>query len=136
MDGGLSVPNDAERFRVWPGANVTGSVIGENGVTIQPYDQNVWASTFDYQKRNAKRSLEVFRFLRENNLAMLKQIPPPAWENYGMHLERGKETLAHLTRMFAGHDTNHVLQVERIAKQLKSARSKSAKSRSKAKKRR
>jgi hypothetical protein len=38
-----------------------------------------------------------------------------------MHAERGKETIAHLARMFAGHDTNHVLQVERIAAQLKSA---------------
>ena len=41
-----------------------------------------------------------------------------------MHLERGKETVAHLTRMFAGHDTNHVLQIERIVKQLKSAKKK------------
>ena len=31
-----------------------------------------------------------------------------------MHAERGKETIAHLARMFAGHDTNHVLQVEGI----------------------
>ena len=59
--------------------------------------------------------------LRENNLAMLKAIPPEKWDNYGMHAERGKETIAHLSRMFAGHDTNHVLQVEGIASQLKSA---------------
>jgi HD superfamily phosphodiesterase len=38
-----------------------------------------------------------------------------------MHAERGKETIAHLARMFAGHDTNHILQVERIAGELKSA---------------
>ena len=107
------------------------SVVGENGITIQPFDQNAWASAFDYQQRDAKRSLEVFRILRENNLAMLKELSPQTWENYGMHLERGKETMAHLTRMFAGHDTNHLLQVERIRKQLKSA-----KSRSKARKRR
>jgi len=117
------------------------SVIGENGITIQPFDQDAWASSFDYQKRDPKRSLEVFRLLRENNLAMLREVAPERWENYGMHLERGKETIAHLTRMFAGHDTNHLLQVERIVKQLKSAksgaaRSGSAKSRSKAKKRR
>jgi len=104
------------------------SVIGENGITIQPFDQDAWASAFDYQKRNAKRSLEIFRVLRENNLTMLKEISPQTWENYGMHLERGKETIAHLTRMWAGHDTNHVLQVERIVKQVKSAKSGSAKS--------
>jgi len=105
------------------------SVIGENGITIQPFDQDAWASAFNYRDRDAKRSLETFRVLRENNLAMLKEISKETWDNYGMHLERGKESIAHLTRMFAGHDTNHILQVERIVKQLKSAKSKAKKKR-------
>lgn len=105
------------------------SVIGENGITIQPFDQDSWASAFQYQKRDARRSLELFRVLRENNLTMLNELPRETWENYGMHLERGKETIAHLTRMFAGHDTNHLLQVERIVKQLKSAKKKTGKRR-------
>jgi hypothetical protein len=100
------------------------SVIGENGVTTQPFDQDAWASVFQYGKRDARRSLEVFRVLRENNLAMLKEIPRETWDNYGMHLERGKETVAHMTRMFAGHDTNHMLQIERIVKQLKAQKRK------------
>ena len=95
------------------------SVIGQDGITIQPFDQDSWASAFQYQKRDAKHSLEVFRVLRENNLAMLKEIPREAWNHHGMHLERGKETITHLTRMFAGHDTNHVVQVERIVAELK-----------------
>jgi hypothetical protein len=100
------------------------SVIGENGITIQPFDQDAWASAFEYRERDPRHSLETFRILRENNLAMLKEISPETWQNYGMHLERGKETIAHLVRMFAGHDTNHLLQVERIVKQLKSAKKK------------
>ena len=100
------------------------SVIGENGITIQPFDQDAWASVFNYHGRDTKGSLEVFRVLRENNLAMLKEIPKEIWDNYGMHLERGKESIAHLARMFAGHDTNHVLQVERIAKEVKAAKKK------------
>src|SRR3954447_19160163 len=87
------------------------SVIGENGITIQPFDQDAWASVFNYRERDARRSLELFRVLRENNLAMLQEIPRATWENYGMHQERGKESIAHLARMFAGHDTNHMLQV-------------------------
>jgi hypothetical protein len=100
------------------------SVIGENGITIQPFDQDAWASAFQYGKRDARRSLEMFRILRENNLAMLKEIPRETWDNYGMHLERGKETVAHLTRMFAGHDTNHILQIERIVKEMKTRKRK------------
>lgn len=98
------------------------SAIGQSGVTIQPFDQNTWASIFEYGKRDAKLSLEVFGILRENNLAMLKALPREAWENYGMHLERGKETVTHMARMFAGHDTNHAKQVEAIAADLKKKR--------------
>jgi hypothetical protein len=95
------------------------SVIGASGTTIQPFDQDAWAAAFDYAKRDPKQSLEVFRVMRENNLAMLKALPRDRWESYGMHLERGKETLVHLTRMFAGHDANHILLVERIVGELK-----------------
>lgn len=102
------------------------SVLGANGTTIQAFDQDAWASVFQYSKRNVGQSLEVFRVLRENNLAMLKALPPESWDNYGMHAERGKETIAHLARMFAGHDTNHILQIESIATHLKSARQKSS----------
>jgi hypothetical protein len=103
------------------------SIVGANGTTIQPFDQDAWVAAFQYGKRDPKQSVELFRVLRENNLAMLKALPHEAWDNYGMHLERGKETIAHLTRMFAGHDRNHVLQVEGIVGQLKSAQRKKKK---------
>jgi hypothetical protein len=97
-------------------------IVGASGTTIQPYDQDVWASAFQYSKRDAKQSVEVFRVLRENNLAMLKALPRESWEHFGMHQERGKETVAHVVRMFAGHDANHVKQIEGIKAQLKKKR--------------
>jgi hypothetical protein len=33
-----------------------------------------------------------------------------------MHQERGKETITHIVRMFAGHDLNHIAQIEQIKK--------------------
>src|SRR5580658_6232412 len=102
------------------------SVIGANGTAIQAFDQDAWASVFQYGKRDPRQSLEVFQVLRENNLTMLKALPPESWDSYGMHAERGKETIAHLARMFAGHDTNHIRQIENIAAQLKSANQKNA----------
>jgi uncharacterized damage-inducible protein DinB len=92
-------------------------IIGSNGVPIQAFDQDVWAETFAYSSRDPRVSLETFRVLRENNLRMLKALPKQLWENYGMHQERGKETIAHIVRMFAGHDLNHLAQVEKIAQQ-------------------
>ena len=91
-------------------------ILGNNGVSLQPFDQDVWAETFAYARRDPTTSLETFRVLRENNLRMLKALPKNLWENYGMHQERGKETLTHIVRMFAGHDLNHLAHVEKIAK--------------------
>jgi uncharacterized damage-inducible protein DinB len=91
------------------------SIAGNNGAPVQAYDQNVWAEAFDYAHRDPKLSLETFRALRENNLRMLKALPKNLWENYGMHQERGKESISHLVDMFAGHDLNHLAQVEKIA---------------------
>ena len=91
-------------------------IIGNNGAPLQPFDQDVWANTFAYGKRDPAQSLEAFRVLRENNLAMLKALPKELWENYGMHQERGKESIAHIVRMYAGHDVNHLAQIEKIAK--------------------
>jgi hypothetical protein len=86
----------------------------------------VWAEAFEYGRRDPKVSLETFRVLRENNIRMLKALPKNLWENHGIHSERGKETVAHLVKMFAGHDLNHLAQVEKIAKAGGSKRKKAA----------
>jgi uncharacterized damage-inducible protein DinB len=93
------------------------SILGSNGISLQAFDQDAWAETFAYSRCDPKVSLETFRVLRENNLRMLKALPKNLWENYGMHQERGKETITHIVRMFAGHDLNHLAQVEKIAKE-------------------
>jgi hypothetical protein len=47
----------------------------------------------------------------------LEAIPKNLWDNYGMHEERGRESIAHIVRMLAGHDLNHLKQVEGIVKE-------------------
>jgi uncharacterized damage-inducible protein DinB len=92
------------------------SIIGSSGIPVQAFNQDVWAERLDYAGQDAKESLETFGVLRANNLRMLKALPPDLWENYGMHQERGRESIRHLVAMFAGHDLNHLGQIERIAK--------------------
>lgn len=89
-------------------------MLSNNSVPIQAYDQDLWATTFDYPHRDPKQSVEMFRVLRENNLALLKSVPRKLWDNFGMHQERGKETVSHMVRMVAGHDLNHLRQIEAI----------------------
>jgi len=109
---------DAELVRGWR----MRLVIAENGATIQAFDQDVWARIFDYRRRDPRISLEMFRVLRESNLALLKSLPKKLWENYGLHQERGKESLTRIVQMFAGHDLNHLRQVEEIAGQARKAK--------------
>jgi hypothetical protein len=92
-------------------------ILGANGTPIQAFDQDAWAQTFNYRRRDPKSSLEAFHMLRQNNLRLLKSLPRNLWQNYGMHSERGKETVEHIVRMMAGHDLNHLKQVETMAKE-------------------
>jgi DinB superfamily len=89
-------------------------VLSTNGAHLQAYDQDAWASTFDYARRDPRQSLERYRVLRDANLALLKNIPKPLWDNYGVHQERGNESVTHIVRMTAGHDVNHLRQVENL----------------------
>ena len=87
------------------------SILNSNGTPIQAFDQDAWAQTSNYARQDPKKSVALFRALRAENLALLKSIPKEKWENYGMHAERGKETIAHIFRLIAGHDLNHLGQV-------------------------
>jgi hypothetical protein len=51
---------------------------------------------------------------RESNLTLLKVLQAEQWEHYGMHAERGKETVSRVVEMTAGHDINHLRQIEKI----------------------
>src|ERR1700761_8053186 len=94
-------------------------ILTNNAISIQAYDQDAWAKTFNYAKRDPRESLANYRTLREANLALLKSVPRKLWDNYGIHQERGNESVSHVVRMVAGHDLNHLQQIEKI---LRSAR--------------
>jgi DinB family protein len=87
-------------------------ILGTNGISVQAFDQDAWANTFDYAHRDPQASIELFRVLRAANVALLKSVPKKLWDNYGVHQERGNESITHMTRLMAGHDLNHLRQIE------------------------
>jgi len=87
-------------------------ILGAPGTPIAAFDQDSWVTSGHYEKRDPRKSVEQFRVLREANLALLKSLKPEQWKHYGMHSERGQETIEHIVRMFAGHDVNHIRQIE------------------------
>ena len=89
-------------------------ILGAPGTPIAAFDQDSWVTSGHYAKRDPRKSVEQFRVLREANLVLLKSLTPEQWKHYGMHTERGQESIEHMTRMFAGHDVNHLGQIESI----------------------
>jgi hypothetical protein len=90
------------------------SILGAPGTPVQAYDQNAWVIAGHYEKRAPRKSIELHRVVREANLALLKSLSPNQWKHYGHHAERGEESIEHMVRMVAGHDINHLGQIERI----------------------
>jgi len=96
-------------------------ILGSPGTPILAYDQDKWAVSGHYDQRETRESIELFRVLRERNLALLRSLTPEQWKHFGVHSERGQESVEHMVRMFAGHDLNHLRQIERILASKRSA---------------
>ena len=90
------------------------AILGAPGTPVQAFDQDAWVAAGHYAKRDARKSLEQFRVLRETNLALYKMLSAEQWKHYGMHAERGEESVERIVQMLAGHDINHLEQVERL----------------------
>lgn len=88
-------------------------VVGSNGIGIQGFDQDAWAER--YGTADLDVALAAFRAQRAANLAMYRALTPEQWEHYGMHSERGKETARRIVQLCAGHDINHLRQLEAMS---------------------
>ena len=89
-------------------------ILGAPGIAITGFDQDSWVTSGHYDKRDPRKSLEQFRVVRDANLALLKSLTPEQWKHWGMHSERGQESIERIVTLFAGHDLNHLRQIEAI----------------------
>ena len=86
---------------------------------IQPFDQDLWAAP--YQKLSAGQALQTFSILREWNLALARSLPPEKFAKEATHPERGPMTFGIIIETMAGHDLNHLRQVEALGRSFPSA---------------
>src|SRR5687768_10902791 len=93
-------------------------ILSAPGTAIQAFDQDVWASTGRYSTRDIIDSLALYRTLRFANLKLLQSLTREEWDMFGVHAERGVESLRDIAMYFAGHDINHFRQIELIRRQL------------------
>ena len=93
------------------------TILATSGATLQPFDQDRWAAVFKYDQVSPSDSLDLFEANRRGNLTLLRSLDPTLFDNFGMHQERGRESVSHLIRLNAGHDLNHLRQVEGLLHQ-------------------
>jgi uncharacterized damage-inducible protein DinB len=91
----------------------------ESHHVIQPFDQEAWAKVYD--SLDPQQALQVFSVVRSWNVALLDHVPADSFSKPLTHPERGLQTLQTLVETMAGHDLNHLKQLEAIAAQTATA---------------
>lgn len=86
-------------------------------LTVVPYspetfDQDRWSER--YARFEPSLATETFRALRAWNLALFTTFSLDDWLTEIDHPERGSESVDLMVRFLAGHDLNHLAQLERI----------------------
>ncbi len=96
--------------------------LAQSGSPLLAMDQDKWATGLNYEKADVDEQIELFSAVRRQHLAIWNSLTDEDWQKFGMHEERGKETVERITHHYAGHDINHLNQIEAIRKLLKKKR--------------
>ena len=86
--------------------------VAEPSHTLQVMDQDAWATK--YKRLEPSLAVETFRALRSWNLALFSTFGIEDWNKEVHHPERGTETVDLMVSFLAGHDLNHLGQLEKI----------------------
>jgi hypothetical protein len=87
--------------------------LAEERHVIQPFDQDRWAPR--YPAISGEDALRTFLTLRQWNAILFDLLAPEDWDRVVVHPERGEMSFGTLVETMAGHDLNHLEQLERIA---------------------
>ncbi|WP_254062268.1 DinB family protein [Acidobacterium sp. S8] len=86
--------------------------LAEDNHVIQPFDQEHWART--YASYDASAAVATFSAVRRWNLSLIHGLSDDDRGKTVNHPERGPMTFATIVETMAGHDLNHLQQLEKI----------------------
>ena len=89
-------------------------VLEKPGGPIDGFDQARWANVLHYASDEPAKSVERFRQMRQWNLELFARLSAEEWELFGVHSERGRESLRDMALLYAAHDLNHAGQIRAI----------------------
>jgi uncharacterized damage-inducible protein DinB len=87
--------------------------LAEERSVMQPFDQDAWAKSYGHYELAA--ALDCFDGLRMWNVAFVRGLSEADKQHVTTHPERGEMTLWTIVETMAGHDLNHLGQLERAA---------------------
>jgi len=90
--------------------------LADDGYVAQPFDQDRWAPR--YAATSGQQALRTFLALRAWNGTLLDQLTAADWRRTLMHPELGELSFQTLVEITAGHDRNHLAQLEAVASGL------------------
>jgi hypothetical protein len=93
-------------------------VLAHDRPAITGYDQDLWATRLRYEDADPRQAIQEFSVLRQANLRLLARASASDLARVGLHAERGEESVAHMIRLYAGHDLLHLAQLARIRKAI------------------
>ena len=82
----------------------------------EPFDQDLWARR--YKRLEPSLAVETFRALRTWNLALFATFDLEDWNCKVDYTFAGVETVDDMVRFLAGHDLNHLAQLEQVAQSV------------------
>jgi DinB superfamily len=88
-------------------------ILSEDKPTMLNTQQDAWVASLRHNERDPRELVEIFRTLRELNLATWRRTSEDDLKRAGQHNERGPESLHTMLRLLAGHDLNHLDQIHR-----------------------
>lgn len=97
--------------------------LAEENHVVQTFDQDAWARPYGNSSFHPQTALQVFSDLRGWNLVLIDSLPPHAFTRRFRHPERGEQTLQSFLELIAGHDLNHLRQLETIAEEVERSKS-------------
>jgi hypothetical protein len=87
--------------------------LAEDNHTVQPFDQDKWSAP--YPGIAATNALATFTVLRNWNMILIAKALPSFASKPVIHPERGAMTFQTIVETMAGHDLNHLAQLQRMA---------------------
>jgi hypothetical protein len=97
-------------------------IASEERPDIVGYDQDLWVSGMRQVDEDLVTLLAAFEANRRWNLALWECLPVADRTRFGVHRERGPESIELIVRLAAGHDIVHLSQARRALEAARKTR--------------